>query len=488
MADIEKTTIDYGREHADLVETRSSRNMSRHFFEGERSVKRGDVQTTYLFQLPNESDSNYKTRLARAVIDPWVEKIVIARLALLFHKPPKRELPAPLDVTADDVDMRGTPADDFFYNVNLNAQVDGIRWVLVDRPAVPVDEDGAPALRSKKDETDNNIRAYFAELPADGVLDIQLGDDRRPLWITTKEFMPDAREPGTDETGIDLIKVWTRDEWVTYEQTDRGEWVEHDRGFHGLGCVPLVPFFGVKNSEFSGWPVTLNILPHIRALYNKESDLDWFETLSSHPIPYSIGPKKLEFLDSRKGIHLGTKAGEGTPSIGYLEPSGQGFQSLRETGRDLRQRIMNLALSEANKESAQVQAADSKREDRRIFDATVKTNSRNAQHSERKCWEIAAKWESVKDASKLSVIYNRDFTDSAISEAMTAALSNLVSASQLPRELLWEYLRRQEVIPEDVPNEELHRMIMDDLQNEALLTGGNQLHPSPDDNQGATQV
>lgn len=452
---------DLNRTHADYTETADVRTKSRDLYEGDEAVKA--KTTTYLFQETNETADEYAHRHKRATVDPYVEKIVTARQALLFRNAHTRELPANLERFRKDVDRRGTPANVFFANVAREAQIDGIHWVGVDMTRLPAG--GYPSLAV---EEAAGHRPFFESIPGANVLDWAVGDDQQLLWAVVKQNHLTVDGPGYELETEDEWKVWTRDTWQLYQYSSdvnagQGGYTLTDEGENPTGIVPLVPFFGVKNTDYSGWPVCRNVLGYIVLLYNKASDLDWFERVSSHPIPYVISPRKPAKLDSGRGTWIESDANTPRIEIGYLETSGTAFSSLRESIRELRGKIFSVALAAAQRESAQVQSGDAQREDRRIFSAALMEVSQLLESSETRCWKLMAKWTGA-DTAGLEISYNRDFDDKTIETQMVQTLSSLASANQLTTATLLEILKDGEVLPENI---DLEKEVRDLERNDA---------------------
>jgi hypothetical protein len=453
--------------HADYRATAELRVKGRDLFEGDAAVKA--KSDAYLFRHQNEEEEKYDIRIKRAVLDPYVEKIVAARQAVLFRKEHTRELPARLQEWQADVDRKGTPADVFFQGVERDAEVDGVRWVLVDMPALPRAEDGTPvAYSDAKAEKEAGHRPFMESIPADNVLDWEVGPDLELDWAVVKQFRSESRafngDPASSPWGaepkvIPQWKVWTRTAWFLYEKSASGDGQGDgqggkqggkqdaygivDQGENTCGAVPLRPFFGIRNTDYSGWPVARSVFPHVLSIYNKTSDMDWFEMVSSHPIPYVIGPAKPEKTDSSKGIWI--KSAQGIQvEIGYLETTGQSFGSIRTSIQELQAKVYAIALAQAQKDSAQVQSGDSQREDRKIFTAGLRGASAACEAGEQRCWELMARW--VNEPGPVRIAYVRDFDDRLIEATMIATLTDLMREAVITKRTLLETLVAGEVV------------------------------------------
>ncbi len=456
-------------EHSDFTATAALRTMGRHLYDGDAAVKA--ESTAYLYQDKNEDDTDYDLRLSRAVLDPYVEKIIAARQAVLWRRLPERDMPATLEPFLEDVDRKGTPADVFFRDVSTDAQVDGVHWVLVDMPRAP--EAGYPSLGA---EQQAGHRPFMQHVPATSVIDWEVNrSDLQLEWAVVKETYDQPRvTAGVEITQVNRWKVWTRTGWTLYElqadekHKDKLQYVVIDEGLNTSGVVPLVPFLGIRHTDYSGYPVARSIFPHVLAIYNKLSDMDWFERLSAHPIPWMASPEPPTKLDVAKGLHFRTQAGSPDPRIGYLETSGTGFQSLRTSISELKASIYAIALAQARKESAQIQSAESQREDRRIFNEGLRGYSAHLEAQEFRCWQIAAAF--IGESGEISITYNADYDDTAIETAMITTLSSLVDADIITRKTLLQQLVRGEVVELDgTVDEELAA-----VDNEAKTRGAEQ--------------
>lgn len=449
--------MDLTLQHPDYVATAAARTTGRDLYDGDAAVKAKGER--YLYKGKNEADADYDLRLKRAVLDPYIEKIINARMAVLFRKEHTRTLPPGLKAWVNDVDRKGTPATTFFADAARDAQVDGIHWVLIDMPKLPTisDEDGMQApvdYVSADHEKEAGHRPFFEHVPGVNVIDWLEGPDKQPLWVKISQSSEAIRDNwGTKHKTLAQYKVWTRSEWVLYEEPEGGgEPVEKERGPNPTKVVPLVPFLGKRRTDFSGTPVAESVFPHIISIYNKTSDMDWFERVSAHPIPWTISPEKPEFLDAGKGIWLKSAANGAHVAIGYLEATGSAFESIRKSCNDLKEKIFSIALAQARKDSAQVQAADSQREDQRSLTSSLKTVSMSYEAQELRCWQIAALWAQDKGAT--SVAYDRDFDDASIEAEMIGSLLELMDRSLLTRKTVLGTIVRGELVDvQDVDKE-----------------------------------
>ena len=445
--------------HPDYLETQASRVKSRDLYDGTAAVQ--EKGETYLFREANESDEDYELRLKRAVVDNYVELIVMARQSILFRKVPAREIPEKLRPFESNVDRRGTPAQVFFAEVAKQAQIDGIAWVAVDMPQAPLSPTGEVAFRSRKDEVSADHRPFMELIPGANVLDWSVDQQGRLEWLVVKQTSIAERVPGDVAETVNQWKIWTPTTWTLYQESTAEQKKAADdtgyslvsQGTHQLGRIPVIPFLGIRHTDYSGWPVAESILDHIILIYNKASDLDWFERLVSHPIPYLIGPNKLERMNSGAGIWIDPGTESSKVELGFLEVTGASFDGLRTSIANLEAKILLISLAQSQRAGAQVQSQDSQREYRKIFASSLNTASIGYESGEKQAWDLMARWlGDTSDAADIQ--YSRDFDDQNIETAMVSALSDLVMNDILSMETFLEVLKRGECLPTDLDVEQ----------------------------------
>ena len=452
--------------HPSYQNGKRKRKTVRLIYGGSAMMKTSRSIQEYLYQHKNETNEDYEVRKKRAILDPWAEKIITQRQSILWGKSPVRQLPQMIEEYELDVDSKGTSANKFFYDITEKAQIDGIAFVLINYPKVDWSE-----IKTKRDEIEHNIRPYFEYIDPDSVLDWSFTPEGQLAWILIQEVKAQTnRSPGEAYSNRTYYTLWTRDQWIVYEEdTDSDALIIKDKESHGLNNIPVVAFYGNKEKEMQGSSVLYKILDHILLLFNKESDKDHFEKLSCHPIPYAISSKKPERFDSGKGFWLSNEEGSGT-SVGYMEPSGNSFQTVMESIKDIRYRILNIALSMNKKETSQVESSETQRESRRAFSISLSNLSDHYQQAEKKCWEFMLEW-FIGPAADVEVEYTKDFDDSIMDEGMIKALSDLVFKDQLPLKIFWDILKAGEILPSSFDVDSALSLLSS--QNELLNLDGN---------------
>lgn len=496
MPDV-KQIFDLDQKNRNWIKTHKVRVHSSELYAGERCVKERGQR--YLFRTESESAKLYNFRLCRAHFDNWLVPGVTARQSLLWEKSPSRDKFDPvIEELIEDVDGLGTSADVFFMSVTERAMVEGMRWVLVDK--TNIQPDGVPDEQiSVQAAQEIGLRPFFRSIPGELVFDWHVGDDRKLLWVVIAQFREERDGPGAPIRVIPQRLVWTRQEWILYEPEGRGQshrassktrynvreeeneldtdvinssgggWKEVSRGAHDMGEVPIVCFYGLREEPFLGWPVTKDILGKVIAVYNKQSDRETAEFKTNNPIPWvkaERNPEKVTVV-SDGGIYLPQRQDGPEPAIGYLEHNGVGITLSRDSERDIIKRIFEIQLQSMRSETRQVQSEGSLKQESKLFHSGMTVFAMNAEMAEAECWRLMAKWQGIGEF-KGTIVYQRDFSDKLITDAMVKSFSDLQDRGQLSLETLLKVLIDNEVLPGDTDINQEIRRIEDELEKRVL--------------------
>lgn len=459
----------------------------RDLFEGVKAVKA--KRERYLYRGKNEQAEDYNIRLKRAALDPYIEKIIKWRNSWIFAKDADRSaLSGLLSEIEPDVDGASTPAGTFFRDVCRDAQVDGLRFVLIDAPPSPVSPDGSPLRLSERQRREAGLRPFMRSVPRPAVIDWQFGADQMLDWCVIHETAPAPRAFGHEAASVEQWRVWTRSDWSVWRRSDKtgnggkADFVLAEEGPNLIGEVPVVAFYGAKRGLWAGDPVCKSLHDHVLLLYNKESDLDHYERISAHPVPYVISAEKPDRIQTTDGAGVWIQSSpSGTSSVGYLEPTGAGFEANRKSIEDIRHRVLSIALAQAKKDTAQVQSADSQREDRKAFAASLKTVAAEAEASERECWRIASLYLGTEEVPE--IVYARDFDNRLLDASLIQVLATMQASGQITLEALLGMLVDSEILPEDTDIEEMVIRMQDRMDRQAAEASGTSIPPSQDQNQ-----
>lgn len=232
-------------------------DLARDLLEGTQKMR--DAGTTRMPQWPNETDENYKCRLATAVLFPAYERTVETLAAKPFSKPVTigDDVPEQIREWLDDVDLQGRNIDMFASDCMEEAVGFGIGGILVDHPDASSLERTADGIVTVAVEKAAGLRPYFVQIHPHQFVGARARRENGKWMLTQFRFMEDVEEDegafGTKETK--QIRVLEPGKWSTWRyDAQKKEWFLHDEGRTTLKRVPFVPYYGKRKAFMVGKP------------------------------------------------------------------------------------------------------------------------------------------------------------------------------------------------------------------------------------------
>lgn len=290
-------------------------------------------------QYAQAGDDDYEMRRARTPVPTMFPEAIHAHLDAIFEQEIRREGPAELETWWEDVDGRGTNADDWWADTLAPlllalANLD----VIVEPPPAP---DGADIL-TKRDQIDAGLDKVQASyiLPENVVwwsLD-RIGEYREVL----------IREVREDQSIV--WRYWTADAWQTFDAMGKPMGPPE---MHRLGFVPIVRLFDRRRprSKHVGMPRYEAIAEIQREIYNRQSELIISDSTQAFPLlqgpddyvqpdgTIAVGPN---WLLPMKGNESGS-GGKSYQGFSYIDPPKGAAESIRLNCYDLRDAADRLA-------------------------------------------------------------------------------------------------------------------------------------------------
>lgn len=194
----------------------------------------------WLPQEPNEEEKQYQNRLERSFLYNAFKDTIDKIVAKPFSRPvqiTEDKVPEQLSEIAEDVDRTGKDLTSFLREVFEAGTMYGLTHVLVDFPSI---ETQAPLTLA--DEKNLGVRPVFVHVKPPQLIAWQTAYS--PLGIeelASIRYKECRIEPDGEfgEKEVTYIRQYTKTEWVVYKSDDKGDFVEHARGPHTFGRVPL---------------------------------------------------------------------------------------------------------------------------------------------------------------------------------------------------------------------------------------------------------
>jgi hypothetical protein len=315
----------------------------------------------YLFQHDKERTKDYKVRVRRAVYPNHVGAVVDTYAAHLYREQIARQ--ADSDTLVEmwaDMDMLGTPADEFYEQVAQAVQVGGRCAVVVDR----WDGESDSPILTRAQEQRAGRRPYAYLVGNEDLIDWEVDRRGRLLWVAVREWHTGEREPGSPhQASVEHMRVWRRDRWELWvEQVDEdgnGEVVKIDEQEHPVGEVPVTLFFwGRRQGE---QPVATSALrdlaPMNRRLFNHISLID--EQIYQYVFSILVMPTST--WDVVKNVNWSVSGGipvkdDARIAPHYIAPKVDQLAAIRSEVTKTEEKIRQLSgLGRVNEENKSVQ-------------------------------------------------------------------------------------------------------------------------------------
>lgn len=422
----------------------------------------------YLIKKGSEDDDDYDARKRRTIYYNKCYQVVQTFQGHLWRKSPIRQIPDELLPLLENVDRCETRVNEFFQNVSQWSQVYGIYFVLID---YPVNDN---QNLSKRDEEMLGLRPYFSEINPSNVLDWQFDINTGKLnYVVIREIVESENNaPFKKAEYITQYRLLTSDKIQIYKYSDnpkdKRDIVLVNEYINTLGEIPLVPFYAKKKSFFVGRSILHDIVDLNLELYNKHSDKDNSEFWTAHPNMFFKGFDRSELTISP--AHAIFSSNE-KADFSIVEFSGLSINELRKTEADILREIYDIALKQIRNPSVARQTYESKRLDR--IDALSELQSRAVGYSEseKKCWQLAAKWLKINDRD-IDISYNIDYNTDSIDYQLVQQLIQMKNEKLISHKTFSKILVEGEVLPNDYNVEEDQKQI--EQENNINLSSKNQ--------------
>jgi hypothetical protein len=271
----------YDRRHPDYARSIGHWRFLEKTYEGGRTWFEENI-----FRYHKEGEDEYKKRLERAYRFNHTREVVELVTKYLFKGQITR-----------DTDNASQTIKDFWKSSTLqNMRIDqlmrsaGTSSSVKGRVALVVDTNAREGAISVAEAKKAKRKIYAYTVDATDLLDYaydELGDGGL-LWVKVREYFRDDADPlnGTGEV-VTRVRLWTREEWVLYEEQEetsqdtRGrkkvakKIVEIDRGLHDLKKVPIIFLDHIITDNPYRTPGLIDDIAYLdRAIANYLSNLD----------------------------------------------------------------------------------------------------------------------------------------------------------------------------------------------------------------------
>jgi hypothetical protein len=438
------------------------------------------VYTTdlYLPRLSNQSDQEYFSYVERAAFFNATGRTLDAMTGLIFGKDPMYSLPGAIDRFAEDITLTGTNLREFSEQVVEEQVAIGRVGVLVDYP------DNVPAGLSVAEIERLNIRPFLRMYKGENIINWRTTSIGGRDVLTMVVLMETVYEPIDEFTSNDVTvyRVLTLEPEgyrvrVFNEENDVVSDIFPRRNGAPLSYIPFVILGANSCSTDVQKPPLLDLVDSNLAHYRNSADYEHGLHFTGLPTPYVSGVQ----LAEGQALALGSTSAWVFPDpaakAGFLEFTGDGLKTIREAMKDKEHRMAVLGarmLADDKRTAEAFGTIELKTAGERSVLASI---SRAASDGLTRCLNWMAEW--VGAAPEVEFALNTDYGAMHMQPQMLTAVVGAYQTGALPLSVLFENLKKGEIVRPDMDFEEYEAQIADEGPNLSLPAPT--AAPEPDD-------
>ena len=423
----------------------------------EESYKGGAdyVDSENLFQHSFEDGDGFGKRKLRAYYYNYCAPIVNAYNSFIYRQEIQRDFGGlegdPLfEQFMDNADKQGNSYETFFPRMSKWASVNGLRFLLVDKPAEVAD--------TKRGEIEASIYPYFVHIDPQNVLDWGLDEFGNLKWIKIKEGSGDPETFQDERDAGERYRIWYADRWELWEVKEvNGEKkaVMTDEGAHPVGEVPVIPVVHVSEEPMRGFSLLNDIAYVNRALFNWCSLLDeilYRQTFSQLVMPEDpANPVGDMTLGTEKGLTFPMNS---THPPEFISPDASQAQVLMAQVEKGVEEIYRLATLRGAIGVEEQSSGVARSYDFMITNNTLSDKAHNMEAVEVRALRFWAKWQGIEDP-EVSVQYPTEFEISALADE----IQNIISVQTMQISERFEQILKERIVKRMAP-----RLGKDDME------------------------
>lgn len=421
------------------------------------------VYTTdlYIPRLSNQSDQEYFSYVERAAFFNATGRTLDAMTGLIFAKDPMYSLPAAIDRFADDITLTGINLREFAEQVVEEQVAVGRVGILVDYP------EGVPSGLTVAEIERMNIRPFLRWYKCENIINWRTTTMGGREVLTMVVLMETVYRP-IDEFSSESVTVYRvltlEPEGYRVRVFDEENNVVSDifprRNGAPLSYIPFVILGANSCSPDVQKPPLLDLVDSNLAHYRNSADYEHGLHFTGLPTPYVSGVQ----LAEGQALSLGSTSAWVFPDpaakAGFLEFTGDGLKTIRDAMKDKEHRMAVLGarmLADDKKTAEAFGTIELKTAGERSALASV---ARAASDAMVHCLNWMAEW--VGAAPETQFALNTDFGAARMEPQMLTAVVGAYQTGALPLSVLFENLKKGEIVRPDMDFEEYEAQLQDE--------------------------
>lgn len=421
--------------------------------EGEDVIHERGV--TYLPKLSQEKDSDYQSRKARAPFFNATWRTISGMKGLIFRKAPVAEIPSVVSVYAENIDLTGRTLDVFAQAVTEDMLTEGRCGLLVDYPPMPVDDNGEPISVAQAEAM--GLRPYVSKYEAQTIINWKTARINNVLKTVLVVLEEDEEVAGKTEFEhgsrkryrvLDLFQGAYRQRVIVKTENSEETISETFPRMRGqlMAEIPFI-FIGVDDlSPDIDSPPLLDLVNMNLHHYTVGADYEHGCHFSGLPTLFIFGVQP----DTENPIYIGGAAANMIPAPeGHAEYAEvvQGFDALRQNldGKKAEMAILGARMLEAQKASVEAEGTQKQRVNGEMSVLAAMANIISTAIT--KSLRIMAEWAGA--SGEVEYQLNTDFVPEGMSAQELTALVSAWQAGAISSQVLFDNLKRGEIIGAD---------------------------------------
>lgn len=443
--------IDITQERAELTDAKPDYTLVRDTLRGETHIK--SKTTTYLLKTSGQAAAEredpvagkllYDSYIYRAEFYDAMSSAYRAMIAMAHDSQPEIELPSGMNYlieggATDD----GVSLEEFSKRVTREILTTGRCPILVDAPP----EGGDPYLLCYRGE----------EL-------INWMTDKRYVFELTKSIQSESGEITQEAYYLELLFTTQGDDenpagyrQVVWTKEDTGQMIPSEPVYiPEMERIPLIVSGSVDITDDIDEIPLLPMAKATIAAYQMSADYRHAMFLAGQPTPYGTGVEAEE-KPSLLGSASMLTARNPQARFGYMEVGGSGFAAM--------EKAISSKKAEADMYGIRVtgggsgEAAETLKIRLMSQQATLKSAVKSAGEAIERALKFIAEWKGL-NPDEVSYTPNMDFASVEVDTNVINAFNAAINAENLPKEMLWEYMRASGITEDD--NDTIAAMISD---------------------------
>jgi len=275
------------------------------------AYKGGDAyrKAGYLERHPREQKKKYLRRLKQAIYVNYSAPVIDIYISYLFKETIAREFGVlagnkNLDDFMEDCDFNGTDFSAWMRETARMASITGLVGMVLDKPAT--------SFTTKAEEVAAGVRPYLVRYSPEHIINFEfVRKNGRPVLsklVLHEEMVEDTY--GAEIAGLELYRVWTREDWKLYGVEDKKNNGNTDaklidQGVNTLGEIPFVMLANRKTSSLFIGNSDINDIADInRRIFYIDSDAH--EIIENTAFPMLQGPREQTVGSNEAEIEVGS--------------------------------------------------------------------------------------------------------------------------------------------------------------------------------------